>query len=151
MRWKVSLLMLLCAMAALSACSETRAERREERMEDREERLENMSEWTRLGERTVNYGRGADHDTIMVTARDGRFKRIMLKVEGSALELYDVEVTFGDGEKWSPNTRLVFAKNTTSRSIDLPGEARFIRKVEFKYDNLPRGGRAQMELWGKSN
>jgi hypothetical protein len=32
--------------------------------------------------------------------------------------------------------------------IDLPGGARVIRRVEFRYGNLPGGGRARVELWG---
>jgi hypothetical protein len=41
-----------------------------------------------------------------------------------------------------------FAPNTKTRVIDLPGGARVIRRVEFRYGNLPGGGRAQVELWG---
>jgi hypothetical protein len=33
--------------------------------------------------------------------------------------------------------------------IDLPGGARSIKKVEFRYGNLPGGGRAQLELWAR--
>ena len=65
-----------------------------------------------------------------------------------ALELYDVRVVFGDGSTYSPATRLVFAPGSTSRVIDLPGGARVIRRVEFRYGNLPGGGRAQVEVWG---
>jgi hypothetical protein len=44
---------------------------------------------------------------------------------------------------------LIFKNGETSRVIDLPGDKRTIKKVEFKYANLPGGGRAQVELWGK--
>jgi len=73
----------------------------------------------------------------------------MLKAEYSALELYDVDITFGDGSTWSPPTRFVFTRNSRSRVIDLPGGARNVRKVEFLYRNLRGGGRAQVELWGR--
>ncbi len=33
--------------------------------------------------------------------------------------------------------------------IDLPGDKRVIKRVEFKYTDLPGGGDAQVELWGK--
>jgi hypothetical protein len=49
----------------------------------------------------------------------------------------------------APDTRLVFGEDSWSRIIDLPGAHRVIRKVEFKYKNLPGGGRAQIELWAK--
>lgn len=120
------------------------AERRDDR---RDAKREALTGWEKLGERTVS-GRG-DVDVIRVGARDGTFKRIRLSVEHSALTLSDVVVTFGNGETFSPKTKLVFAKNTNSRVIDLPGKARIISKVAFRYGNLPGGGRAQIELWAK--
>jgi hypothetical protein len=70
----------------------------------------------------------------------------MLVVEHSALEMHDVVVHFEDGSAFSPPTRHVFAANTRSHVIDLPGARRNIRSVEFRYGNLPGGGRAQAEL-----
>jgi len=60
-----------------------------------------------------------------------------------------VVITFGDGEPFSPATRHVFGANTRSHVIDLPGRERVIRSVEFRYGNLPGGGRAQAELWAQ--
>ena len=101
----------------------------------------------KLGERTVN-GK-LDKDTIEVGAEDGLFTAIEVKVDGSALEMFDIKVVFGNGESFSPNTRLVFSKDTMSRLIDLPGNKRVIKRVEFRYGNLPGGGNAHVQLWGK--
>ena len=120
------------------------SERRDDRRDDR---VEAATRWEKLGERVV-HGKG-DRDAIQVGARDGTFKQVKLVVEHSALEMYDVEITFGDGETFSPGTRLVFGKNSGSRVIDLPGQRRVIRRVEFRYGNLPGNGRAQIELWAK--
>src|ERR1044071_537412 len=73
-------------------------------------------DWVRLGERQVDGTH--DRDVIHVGAREGRYRRIMLVVEHSALELYDVVVPFGDGELFSPATRHVFGANTRSHVID---------------------------------
>lgn len=108
-------------------------------------KFDRASNWDKLGERWVE-GR-IDRDQIKVGKKDGRFVAIAVVVEHSAVELYDMVVTFGDGSTWSPNTRLTFGQGTTSRVIDLPGDARFIKKVEFRYGNLPGGGKAQVELW----
>ena len=81
---------------------------------------------------------------------DGRFRAIQIQVDGSALELFEIKVTFGDGQTFEPKTRLVFDKSSRSRNIDLPGDKRVIKKVEFRYGNLPGGGRARVELWGQS-
>jgi hypothetical protein len=101
----------------------------------------------KLGERTVN-GK-FDKDTVNVGADDGFFTAIQVKVEGSALEMYDIKVVFVSGATFSPNTRLVFGKDTWTRVIDLPGDKRLIKRVEFKYGNLPGGGNARVELWGR--
>jgi hypothetical protein len=106
-----------------------------------------LTGWKRLGEREVN-GK-LDKDTIMVGADDGLFTAIGVKVEDSALLMHEIKITFANGETYEPKTKLVFEKDSTTRVIDLPGEKRFIKKVEFKYGNLPGGGKAKVELWGK--
>lgn len=110
-------------------------------------KVEQNTRWEKLGERMVD-GK-MDRDTIAVGRDDGRFKTIQLKVEGSALEMFDIVITFGDGSTFSPPTRLRFGNGTTSRDIDLPGDKRGIKKVELKYGNLPGGGRAQVEVWAR--
>ncbi|MEO7735524.1 MAG: hypothetical protein ABIY55_31510 [Kofleriaceae bacterium] len=41
----------------------------------------------------------------------------------------------------------MFGRDTTSRSIDLPGDARFIKRVDFRDGNL--GAHAKVERWGR--
>jgi hypothetical protein len=100
-----------------------------------------------LGERIVNGG--VDHDAIHVGRRDGRFHEIMLVVERAPIELFDLVVTFGNGERYEAHTRLVFGAESTSRNIDLPGGARIIQRVDFRYGNLVAGAQAKVELWGR--
>jgi hypothetical protein len=100
-----------------------------------------------LGERSVDGG--LDHDAIAVGRGDGRFREIMVVVERAPVEIYDLVVTFGDGQRFEPRTRMVFGRDTTSRNIDLPGGARVIRRVDFRYGNLVAGARAKVELWGR--
>jgi len=103
--------------------------------------------WQALGERVVQ-GHN-DHDVIQVTASEGHFRSIQIEVRGSALEMYNLVVTFGDGERYSPDTRFVFNRGTETRVIDLPGAERVIRSVAFHYGNLPRGGKARILLFGR--
>ena len=100
-----------------------------------------------LGERFVNGG--ADHDVIPVGRRDGRFHELMIVVERAPIELFDMVVTFGNGERFEPRNRLVFGRDTTSRIIDLSGGARIIQRVDFRYGNLVAGTTAKVELWGR--
>ena len=122
-------------------------QQREAQDDRRDAVTQDMTGWTKLGERWAD-GR-LDRDEIVVGAVEGTFRRVMLKVEHSRLDLLDVHLFFGDGSMFSPGTRLSFAPGSTSRIIDLPGAARVIRRAEFRYANLPGGGRAQIELWAR--
>ena len=102
-----------------------------------------------LGSRKVTFQ--AEKDTVMVTARDGRFEKLQLRVSGSPLEMYNVRIVFGDGTSFSPNTRWNFSQGSWTRQIDLPGGKRVIRKVEFWYRSKgPRTGRATVQVFGLS-
>ena len=103
--------------------------------------------YTYLGERWVDGG--LDHDAIAVGHRDGRWNSIMIVVENAPAEVYDMIVTFGDGEKFDPKMRLTFGPDTTSRMIDLPGRNRVIRRVDFHYGNIRGAGKAKVELWAR--
>ena len=35
------------------------------------------------------------------------------------------------------------------RVIDFPGDERVIKFIDFKYRNLPSGGRAKVQVWAK--
>lgn len=100
-----------------------------------------------LGERKVDFG--ADKDTIEVTGKEGRFVSIMIGVVDGNVEMYDIEVTFGNDETYSPGIRHEFKQGERSRQIDLPGEARVIKKVTFKYKSKLKRGKATVKLFGK--
>jgi hypothetical protein len=105
-------------------------------------------DWELLGERRVSFR--AEKDVIAVTAREGLFTALKLEVDGGNLEMYNVRITFGDGETFSPETRFVFREGSWSRTIDLPGKARVIRKIEFWYRSELKRGRATVRVYGKS-
>jgi hypothetical protein len=103
--------------------------------------------WTMLGEREVN-GR-VDHDRITVGRHEGRFSRLTLVVRDSDLELIDFEIKFARGAPWHPEVKHVFREGQRTRVIDFPGDERAIRYIDFKYRNLPGGGRAKIQVWAK--
>jgi hypothetical protein len=100
-----------------------------------------------LGEQIVT-GR-VDRDRIQVGRDEGKFRQLMIVVLDSDLELLEFDVKFGRGPEWRPNVRQVFHENTRTRAIDLPGDRRVIKHIDFKYRNLPGGGRARVQVWGK--
>ena len=103
-------------------------------------------EWELLGSRRVSFR--AERDVVEVGAGDGRFTAIRLEVDGGTMELYDVRIVFGNGESWSPATRLVFNEGSRSRTLDLPRGARGIDRVEFRYRSQSRRGRAMVQVYG---
>jgi len=104
-------------------------------------------EWELLGSRQVSFR--AEKDVIAVTGRQGSFGAIKLEVEGGNLDMYNIGVIFGDGSVFSPETRVEFRQGSWSRSLDLPGDARVIRRVEFLYRSELRRGRATIRLYGR--
>ena len=70
-------------------------------------------EWESLGSREVSFAR--ERDVIAVAAREGRFRAIKIEVDQGAIEMFNLRVTFGDGQRFSPETRLVFGEDSRSR------------------------------------
>ena len=103
--------------------------------------------WEFLGKRDVDFR--VDHDSIEVGRAEGRFSELRFVVQGGNVEMYDVKVVLGDGDAFSPGTRLVFERGE-GRIIRLPGEHRIVRRVEFVYRSLRgRGRHATVTLFGR--
>jgi hypothetical protein len=106
--------------------------------------------WTLLGSQTVSgHGGKADKDVIHVGKHEGRYDELTMVVTDSDLELVDFVVTFGNNETFRPQVKHVFREGSRSRSIDLPGNTRAIKKIDLTYANLPGGGKARVEIWGR--
>ncbi|MBC7976517.1 MAG: hypothetical protein H7138_16210, partial [Myxococcales bacterium] len=103
--------------------------------------------WTMLGEQRVN--NRIDTDKIKVSRWNGRFRKLMIVVLDSDLEMIDVAVKFGRGEPFHPQVNQVFRENTRTKEIDMPGDRRAVRWIEFKYRNLPGGGLARVQVWAR--
>lgn len=103
--------------------------------------------WQLLGERTVN-GR-MDKDRITVGRYKGKLSKMAMVVYDSDLELVDLEVKFARGPAWHPEVRQVFKEGERSRVIDFPGDERRVKFIDFKFKNLPGGGRAKVQVWAQ--
>jgi hypothetical protein len=106
--------------------------------------------WVMLGERTVNGHGREDHDRIEVGKHEGKFAKLTLVVLDSDLEMIDFEIKFGKGAPWHPEVKQFFKEGARTRVIDFPGDERAIKFVDFKYRNLPGGGKAKVQVWAKS-
>ncbi|NVB79418.1 MAG: hypothetical protein HOV81_13570, partial [Kofleriaceae bacterium] len=103
--------------------------------------------WTLLGTQKVNGRR--DKDTIKVPRYAGKFDQLTLVVADSDIELKTFKVSFANGGQWSPIVQHYFKEGARTRVIDLPGKDRTISKIDLSYANLPGGGAATVQVYGR--
>ena len=104
--------------------------------------------WDFLGKRQVNLT--IDHDTITFPPGGRTLSRLLIVVRMNDLELYDIKINFENGDEFDAKFRGRFMANRDTQIIDLPGGARRVKRVDFRYRSLLRTARwAEVELWGK--
>jgi hypothetical protein len=104
--------------------------------------------WRFLGERVVNDR--IDHDIIMVTATRGDMNALQIRVRGASVDFHRVVIVYGNGRRQEIELRHTIPARGNSRVIDLIGDDRVIKSVEFWYDaNTIRGRKAIVRLYGR--
>lgn len=104
--------------------------------------------WEVLGKRTVNMK--ADHDVIMVTAKEGRFNKVKFKVTKAPIYVKNVKIVFGNGSSENHVINRAIKKGTLTRAINLKGKNRIIKKIVLNYKTINVGkGRAHIIALGK--
>jgi hypothetical protein len=104
--------------------------------------------WERLGEREVDFQ--GDHDRIEVGRSEGRYKQLEIRVKDAPIEISNMVVTFGNNQKFSPKMRHRFAEGSGTHIIDLPGERRTIKRIDFKYRSISRReGKGKVEVYAR--
>jgi len=92
--------------------------------------------WESLGQREVDFKN--DHDQIDVGRSEGRFKQLEFRVKNAPIEVSNMIVTFANDKTFKPKLRHKFTKGSGSQIIDLPGERRAIKRVDFSYKSINR-------------
>jgi len=101
--------------------------------------------WEVLGQRQVDFRN--DHDQIDVGRSEGRFKQIQFKVKDAPIEVSNMVVTFANDQTFSPKIRHRFAEGSGTRVIDLPGDRRVIKRIDFDYKSVNRrDGKGTVEV-----
>ena len=104
--------------------------------------------WQRLGSREVDF-RG-DHDTIEVGRSEGRFRQLQVRVKDAPIEISSMVITFGNDEKFNSKVRHRFAQGSGTGTIDLPGDRRTIKRIDFNYRSISRReGKGRVEVYGR--
>lgn len=106
------------------------------------------ADWDKLGEKRVNDR--ADHDMIVVTAARGMFTGLKLHVKDHAVRFYKVVVHYRRGASDELVLRDTIPAGGESRVLDLRGDRRVIKSIEFWYEakSLGRDG-ATVTVWGR--
>jgi hypothetical protein len=102
--------------------------------------------WDKLGE--VKVDSKYDSESIKVGRDDGRFTKLTFAVEDNDVEIYDITIVFGNKETMSLKDRLIFREGQRTGAIDLPGEKRFIKRIDFKFGKIARGRNATVVVYG---
>ena len=105
-------------------------------------------DWEKLGSKVVNMA--ADHDEILVTAKDGLFTKVKLRIMKAPIHLKNINIVFGNGENKNINFDKNFSAGSSTRVIDLIGNKRIIKKVKLNYKSVPEvNSRAVVTLFGR--
>ena len=92
----------------------------------------------------------ADHDEIVVTASEGVYSAIQLRIMKAPIHLLNINIIFGNGDNENVVFDKMFAAGSETRVIDLPGNKRIIKKVNLNYKSAPtQKGRVVISLWGR--
>jgi len=103
--------------------------------------------WEKLGTREVSLV--VDHDTIPVGAGEGAFRKIRFHVTGRPIHLYDIRVTFGNGQVQTYAFNQNIPAGAYSGQLDLAGDARIISRIDLVYKKKTLGGHAFMTVYGR--
>jgi hypothetical protein len=104
--------------------------------------------WEKLGSRVVTMT--GDHDEIVVTATEGVYAAIQLRIMKAPIHLLNINIIFGNGDNENIVFDKLFTAGSETRVIDLVGNKRIIKKVNLNYKSAPtQKGRAVVSLWGR--
>jgi len=100
-----------------------------------------------LGTREVNFG--IDRDTIVVPRSVGPLHQLIVVARMNPVEVYNIRILFESGASEDFNLREKLFTTRDRMIIDLPGNARVVREVIFRYRKINNAARrAVVELWG---
>jgi len=103
--------------------------------------------WHKIGETTVNFKK--ETDEIIVMGAD-RFASIKFKVTEAPIDLVSIMVYYESGDAQSVSTLMQINAPGESKTINLNGRERSLKKIVFVYKTLPnrKDVKAHVEIWG---
>ena len=106
------------------------------------------AQWERLGSRKVDFRQ--DNDVIMVTAYEGRFRKLKLRINKAPIYLKNIRIVYGNGNSTVLKVNRMLENGTETRAFDLPGDKRVIQKIVFNYRSVPNfRGKGIITVFGR--
>lgn len=93
------------------------------------------ADWVTLGTTRANLL--LDHDTVHVGVNKGAFRKIKFHVTHRPIHLFDIRVTFGNGQTQVYNFNKHLPAGVWSAPLDLIGDKRFIKQIDVVYKKDP--------------
>jgi hypothetical protein len=129
-------MLLVVLSLAVTACSSTK-----------QPQTSAAGAWELLGRKVVDFR--TERDVIPVTAGEGRFSRIQLRVSENGVYVRDLRIHFRNGGVQDVDLRAAIEPGGHSRTIDLPGDDRVIERVVMTYRSASRRrAKATVSVWG---
>lgn len=104
--------------------------------------------WVNLGVQNVEFN--SDRDVFFVGWDSGRYDSLRFKVTGNQVAIADVVVFYGNGTKEHLDVKEHLQPGELTRSYDLKGDHRVIRRIEVLYQTEGGSafGRAKVQILG---
>ena len=104
--------------------------------------------WVKLGTQTVSPG--VDYDELDITEATETFSRLKIKVSKAPIYIKNIYIIYEDDTSESQIITHRFKKGETSRTLDLIGYERIIKKIIFNYSRRNSGqGKAHLLVLAK--
>jgi len=104
--------------------------------------------WVKLGTQTVSPG--VDYDELNITESTETFSRLKFKVLKAPIYIKNIYIIYEDDTSESQIITHRFKKGETSRTLDLIGYERIIKKIIFNYSRRNSGqGKADLLVLAK--
>ncbi len=109
--------------------------------------LDEDDNWKILGTKEIGFK--ADYDVIVLTAGNDKIRKIKFQVNGSPVDMINIEITYDVGSSDKIEMRGRIADGGESRPVDIKGIGRKkIRKITFWYDTKGFSGKATVTILG---
>jgi len=107
------------------------------------DRYDNLGGWVKLGTQTVSPD--VDYDEFSITEANETFNHLKFKVSKAPVYIWKVYIMYSDDTSEGHVIKRHFKKGDSSRTLDLVGYERKIKKIIFNYTRR-NTGKQQAEL-----